>query len=290
MAVNTFLRLTVAAALLGTLACSRESTPTHRTFTTPEDAVKALTTSLKAKQLEEVVSIFGAAGQDLVDSSDPVTARRNRDVFLAAVAERWHLESPDASTRVLVIGNEDWPFPVPLVKDGDAWRFDTAAGKEEVLARRIGRNELTAILVCRTYVKAQNVYAAHAHDGQPAGRFAKQIQSDTGKENGLYWPVSHGRKRSPLGNLVAYAAEEGRTPGRDAGTPFHGYFFRMLDADASGFPALVAWPAQYDGSGVMTFIVGKDGQVHQKDLGADTVAAAKALKSFSADASWSGVQ
>jgi hypothetical protein len=190
---------------------------------------------------------------------------------------------------VLVIGNEDWPFPVPLVKDSDAWRFDTGAGKEEVLARRIGRNELTAILVCRTYVRAQNVYAAHGHDGQPAGQFAKQLKSDSGKENGLYWAVSPGKKRSPLGNLVAYAADEGRTSA-DAGRPFHGYFFRMLDADASGFPALVAWPAQYDGSGVMTFVVGKDGQVRQKDLGADSAAAAKTLKSGTADSSWSLVQ
>ena len=282
--------LAIAVTLSGTLACNRESPPKYRTFATPDEAVKALTTAVKAKQLEEVVAIFGPEGQDLVDSSDPVVARRNRDIFLAAMAERSHLESPDASTRVLVIGNEDWPFPVPLVKDGDAWRFDTAAGKEEVLARRIGRNELTAILVCRTYVKAQNVYAAHGHDGQPSGQFAKQFNSDAGKENGLYWPVSHGKKRSPLGNLVAYAADEGRTPGRDAGAPFHGYLFRMLDADASGFPALVAWPAQYDGSGVMTFVIGKDGQVHQKDLGSDTANAAKALKSFSADASWSSVQ
>lgn len=287
--MNSIFRFAIAAALVTALACNKQSEPKYRAFATPEDAVKALTAAAKAKQLNDVVAIFGPDGQDLVDSSDPVQAQRNRDVFLAAVAERWHLESPDASTRVLVIGNEDWPFPVPLVKDGNTWHFDTAAGKEEVLARRIGRNELTAILVCRTYVKAQNIYAAHGHDGQPAGQFAKQLKSDTGKENGLYWPAAHGKKRSPLGNLVAYAADEGRTGG-DAGTPFHGYFFRMLDADASGFPALVAWPAQYDASGVMTFVVGKDGQVHQKDLGADTASAAKALKSVSGDASWSAVQ
>ena len=289
MAVNTLLRLTLAAALAGTLACNRPSAPTYRTFPTPEEAVKALTAAAKASQMNDIVAIFGPESQELVDSSEPVQARRNRDVFLAAMAERWHLESPDASTRVLVVGNEDWPFPVPLVKDGDAWRFDTAAGKEEVLARRIGRNELTAILVCRTYVKAQNVYAAHGHDGQPAGQFAKQLRSDSGKENGLYWPVAQGKKRSPLGNLVAYAADEGRTT-QDAGTPFHGYYFRLLDADTSGFPALVAWPAQYDGSGIMTFMVGKDGQVHQKDLGADTASAAKALRSSSADTTWSSVQ
>jgi hypothetical protein len=287
--MNSALRIVIAVTLAAALACSQDSAPRYRTFASPEDAVKALTAAAKAKQLTEVVAIFGQDGQDLVDSSDPVQAQRHRDVFLAAMAERWHLESPDPSTRVLVIGNEDWPFPVPLVKEGDTWHFDTAAGKEEVLARRIGRNELTAILVCRTYVKAQNVYAAHGHDGQPAGQFAKQVKSDTGKENGLYWPVAHGKKRSPLGNLVAYAADEGRTEG-DAGTPFHGYFFRLLEADASGFPALVAWPAQYDGSGVMTFVVGRDGQIRQKDLGADSASAAKALKAISGDAGWNGVQ
>ena len=287
--MNRIVRLALAATLLATLACNRESAPKYRTFASPEDAVKALTTAVKANKLEEVLAIFGPESQSLVDSSDAAAARRNRDVFLAAMAERSHFESPDASTRVLVIGNEDWPFPVPLVKEGEAWRFDTGAGKEEVLARRIGRNELTAILVCRTYLRAQNVYAAHGHDGQPAGRFAKQLKSDSGRENGLYWPVAQGKKRSPLGNLVAYAADEGRTA-QDAGTPFHGYYFRLLDADASGFPALVAWPAQYDGSGIMTFIVGKDGQVHQKDLGSDSATAAKALKSAGADPSWSIVQ
>ena len=288
--MNRIARLALVATLLAAVACNRETAPKYRTFATPEDAVTALTAALKAKQLDDVVTIFGPEGRDLIDSSDPVQARRNRDVFLAAAAERWHFESPDPSTRVLVIGNEDWPFPVPLVKDGEAWRFDTAAGKEEVLARRVGRNELTAILVCRTYVKAQNVYAAHGHDGQPAGQFAKQVTSDSGKENGLYWPVAHGKKRSPLGNLVAYATDEGRVPGRDAGAPFHGYFFRLLAADASGFPALVAWPAQYDVSGVMTFVVGKDGQVHEKDLGTDTANVVKAMKSLVADTTWSGVQ
>lgn len=288
--MNRIVRLVLAATLVAVLGCNKNTAPKYRTFATPEDAVKALTTAVKAKQLDEVVAIFGPEGKDLVDSSDPVQARRNRDVFLAAIGERSHLESPDASTRVLVIGNEDWPFPVPLVKDGEGWRFDTAAGEEEILARRIGRNELTAILVCRTYVKAQNVYAAHGHDGQPAGQFAKQVKSDSGKENGLYWPAAHGRRRSPLGNLVAYATDEGRVPGRDAGAPFHGYFFRLLDADSSGFPGLVAWPALYDGSGVMTFIVGKDGRVQQKDLGNDTEGAAKALKSSSTDTGWSAVR
>ena len=263
-------RSLLVGALATVVACS--SAPKYRTFPSPEDAVKSLTAAVKTGKMDEVTAIFGPEAQRLIDSSDPVTARHNAEVFSTAVAERWHLESPDATTRVLVIGNEDWPFPVPLVKDGDGWRFDTAAGTEEVLARRIGRNELAAILICRTYIKAQNVYAVHGHDGQPAGLFAKRLKSDDGKENGLYWPAVHGGKRSPLGNLVAYAAQEGRTSANE-GTPFHGYYFRMVNPEAS-FPALLAWPAQYDATGVMTFMVGANGQVLQKDLGADTAARA----------------
>jgi hypothetical protein len=234
-----------------------------------------------------VVAIFGPGGQALIDSSDPATARRNRDVFLAAVAERWRLEPAAAGDgRVLVIGNEEWPFPVPLVKDGPAWRFDTAAGSEEVLARRIGRNELAAIFICRAYVVAQRLYAAQPHDGQPAGRFATKFRSDPGRHNGLYWPTSHGQKRSPLGDLVARAAEEGRTAGQsDAPSPFHGYYFRILPADG-GF-ALIAWPARYDVTGVMTFIVSHDGTVHEKDLGPDSDRAARAMARYERDDTWS---
>ncbi len=286
--MNRIVRLTLAATLIAAAACNKASAPKYRTFATPEEAVTSLTTALKANQLDDVVAIFGPEGRDLIDSSDPAQARGNRNVFLAAAAERWHFESPDASTRVLVIGNEDWPFPVPLVKDGEIWRFDTAAGKEEVLARRIGRNELTAILVCRTYVKAQNVYALRGHDGQPPGLFAKRLKSEEGKENGLYWPVAHGGKRSPLGALVAYAAQEGRTSANE-GTPFHGYYFRMVNSEAS-FPALLAWPAQYDATGVMTFMVGANGQVLQKDLGADTTSAVTSIKAFTPDPSWGGAQ
>ena len=274
----------VGFALVAILAaCSR--TPPHRTFATPEDAVRALTSAVKAGKVDEVVAIFGPEGQALVDTSDPSTAKRNRDVFTAAVAERWRLEPGGGGSRVLVIGNEDWPFPVPLVQDSGRWRFDTAAGKEEVLARRIGRNELAAMFVCRAYVSAQKLYAARPHDGQPAGRYATKFKSDPGRQNGLYWPVGLGEKRSPLGDLVAKAAEEGQPLGQAQGpTPFHGYYFRILAADG-GF-GLVAWPAQYDATGVMTFVVNQDGTVREKDLGPDTERAARAMAAYAPDASW----
>jgi hypothetical protein len=269
------------ALVLG--ACAR-STP-HRTFATPEDAVRALTAAVKSANVNEVVAIFGPEGQALIDTSDPATAKRNRDIFTAAVGERWRLERGAGDSRVLIIGNEDWPFPVPIVQDAGAWRFDTAAGKEEVLARRIGRNELAAMFVCRAYVSAQKLYAARPHDGQPVGRYATKFKSDPGKQNGLYWPVALGEKRSPLGDLVARAAEEGQSLGQGQGpTPFHGYYFRILPADG-GF-GLVAWPAQYDATGVMTFVVNQDGTVREKDLGPDTDRTARAMTAYAPDASW----
>ena len=172
--------------------------------------MKALVEAVKAGKQEDVVAIFGPDGQELADSSDPATARRNRDVFTTAAAERWQLVDQGSERKVLVIGNEGWPFPVPLAKVAGGWQFDTAAGKEEVLARRIGRNELAVIRVCRTYVAAQQLYAKRGHDGQPAGLYARTFWSDPGRENGLFWPSGRGKKRSPLGELVATAAAEGR--------------------------------------------------------------------------------
>ena len=306
-------RFDLAAALLAAslvVGCSSKSDgpggpaqPAYRTFASPEEAVRALNDAVKAGKLDEVVAIFGPEGKELVDSSDPATARQNREVFVAAMAERWRLEDQGAN-RVLVIGNEDWPFPVPLVKDGNAWRFDTASGKEEVLARRIGRNELATIRACLAYVNAQRLYAAHPHDGKPTGLFAQSFRSDTGRQNGLYWPAGRGDKPSPLGDLVAQAAQDGVAVGTSGSepAPFHGYFFRILTKQGPAAPggardyiangamsggfALVAWPAQYDVTGVMTFIVNQDGSVREKDLGPDTASAARALGDYNPDDTW----
>jgi Protein of unknown function (DUF2950) len=299
--------LAIVCALSALIACNRGA-PRYRTFAAPEDAVRALIDATKAGSLESVVAIFGSDGQALVDSSDPATARRNRHVFRVAAAERWHLVGEGNDKKVLVIGNEEWPFPVPIVRDGSAWRFDTAAGKEEVLARRIGRNELAVIRISRTYVAAQRLYARTGHDGQPAGLYASAFRSDPGRQNGLYWPAGRGEKRSPLGDLVARAAEEGRALGKDGAEPppFHGYYFKilsaqgpaaaggaknyMVDGKMSGGFALVAWPAQYDVTGVMTFIVNHDGVVHEKDLGADTPATSKAMTHYNPEPSWTAVR
>jgi len=293
--------ITLAVASGHPFAGAQSSQP--RTFESPEEAVRALAAAVKSGQLDEVAAIFAPDGQELAASSDPATGRRNREVFMVAFAEGWRLVNQTATRKTLVVGNEAWPFPVPIVKAGSRWRFDTAAGKEEVLARRIGRNELAAIATCRTYVAAQVDYAKDGHDGKRAGLYAKTFNSDAGKQNGLYWPPVHGKPRSPLGDLVAKAAEEGGPiGGTSEPSPFHGYYFKILtgqgakapggarsyvvDGEMSGGFALVAWPTQYDATGVMTFLVNMDGVVRQKDLGANTDAAARAMTVYDADASW----
>ena len=300
-----------AGALLALLASSvteAGQAAADRAFATPEDAVKALIDTVKTGNVDALLVMFGPEGKELIASSDPATARLNRRVFAVAVAEQWHLEDAASNRKTLVVGNEDWPFPVPLVKESDGWRFDTVAGKEEVLARRIGRNELGAIATSRAYVTAQQRYAQQGHDGKPAGVHATKFGSDPGKEDGLYWPTARGQKRSPLGDLVAQAATEGRPLRGDKAQPlpFHGYYFKILTGqgaaatggarsyivkgEMSGGFALVAWPAQYDVTGVMTFIVNQDGIVREKDLGKDTDAMARKMTVYNPDASWRQVQ
>jgi hypothetical protein len=297
----------VSACVLTSVLVLAQTT-TQKTFATPEEAVKSLADTVKAGNLDALLAIFGSTGQELIDSSEPAIARQHQQVFTVAMREKWHLEDAGPDRKTLVIGNEDWPFPVPLVKEGDTWRFDTAAGKEEVLARRIGRNELATIDAARAYVTAQRRYAEQGHDGKPAGVHAVRFQSDPGKENGLYWPTSRGQKPSPLGDVVAQAAAEGRPVTGKAVQPsaFHGYYFKILTAQGSAAPggaksyivkgemtggfALVAWPAQYDATGIMTFIVNQDGVVREKDLGSGTDAAARKMTTYNPDSSWQVTQ
>lgn len=279
-------------------------TPPAASFDTPEAAVRALIDAAKQDALGPVVALFGADGQSLVDTSDPSAARRNRATFVAAAAEGWRLEEDGPQRRILIIGNERWPFPVPLVETAGRWAFDAAAGREEVIARRIGRNELMAIRVSRLYVAAQRLYAKSGHDGQPPGAYARKLHSDSGTHNGLYWKAAHGEPRSPIGDLVAGAAREG-TSGPQAGAPFHGYHFRILTAQGAAAPggaadyvrdgrltggfALVAWPASYDVTGVMTFIVNHEGVVQEKDLGPDTPTIVEQMRAYDPGDGWTAV-
>jgi len=299
--------LIAAALMIGglTLPCSTAAAQdAPRTFQTADEAARELFRVVKAGKLEDLIALFGRNGRELAAGSDPATGRQNREVFTVAAAEGWQLVDEGTDRKRLIVGNEKWPFPVPIVKQGTSWHFDAAAGVEEVITRRIGRNELAVIDVCGAYVAAQLRYAQQGHDGKAAGLYARRFRSDPGKENGLYWPVARGQKRSPLGDLVAQAAPKEGAPAANAGRPssFHGYYFTILteqgpaapgaaksyivNGDMSGGFALVAWPAQYDVTGVMTFIVGRDGIVYQKDLGPGTEKAARSMTRYNPDASW----
>jgi hypothetical protein len=302
------MRMRTYALIAALLLSSSVSAQPARVFASPEDAVKALIDAAKKGQVADLLAVFGAEDKELIESADPATARQNRRVFIVAIGEQWRLEDAAPNRKTLVIGNEEWPFPVPLVKDAQGWRFDTVAGKEEIIARRIGRNELAAIGTVHAYVTAQRRYAEQAHDGNPTGVYATRFASDPGKENGLYWPSKHGQPRSPLGDLVAQAAAEGRAVGADRAqrSPFHGYYYKILLSQGpaakggkkqylskglmSGGFALVAWPAQYDITGVMTFVVNQDGIVYEKDLGPDTDAAAQKMTAYNPDKTWRQVQ
>jgi len=308
MALRLGAAVCVAAMFVVVVPAGRAQGAGPRVFSTPEDAARELIDVAKANDLERLIAIFGQAGQDLVDTSDVATGRRNREVLVVAAAEGWRVVDLPPGRKELVLGNEAWPFPAPIVKGPSGWYFDADAGREEVLNRRIGRNELAVIRTCRTYVTAQRAYASTGHDGKPAGLFARRFASTPGAHDGLYWPARPGEPRSPLGTLIAQAAEErySRRADGEGPSPLYGYYFRILEGqgpaatggaadcvvngDMSGGFALVAWPVFYDASGVMTFIVNQDGIVHEKDLGAETATAVKAVTHYDPDATWRKVQ
>jgi hypothetical protein len=291
--------------------CTADS-PTYqnqRAFDKPETAVTTLADAVKARDSKVLDEIFGPEGRSVLASGDPVADKNAREVFTVAFAEQWKLLDLGDDKKELIVGDQQWPFPIPLQKDSHGWWFDTAAGKEEVRARRIGRNELAAIGVCRKYVSAQREYASEGHDGKPAGLFAQKVHSDEGKHNGLYWVRARGdSKSSPLGEFAAKAVKEGYSAGgKDTSAPYYGYFYRILTrqgagadggakdyvvgrenggGDMSGGFALIAWPAEYGNSGIMTFIVGPDGVVHENDLGADTSTIAAGITEYNPDAGW----
>ena len=271
-------------------------------FATPQAGVDALVAALQANDPPQMEALFGADGMSILRSGDPVSDQTDREQFLAAYSAR-HVLNTKGDMASLSIGNDAWPFPIPLEHGAKGWSFDVAAGQEEILARRIGANELFTQQVLLACVDAQNEYADSLHDGSKLHVYAQHFLSSPGKQDGLYWPTASGQPQSPLGPLVADANAAGYHPGRGAEPqPFHGYFFKMLTAQGpnaasgaynyvvngvmiGGF-AMVAWPARWDHSGVMTFIVNQDGEIYQKDLGPDTADIAKAMTLFNPDASW----
>jgi hypothetical protein len=276
-------------------------------FPTPDEAVNAFVTSLKLNDDRELMSIFGTEGKALISSGDPVSDKRRREQFLSNYETKNRL-IPEEGHLVLTIGEKDWPFPVPLMKDGYRWFFDTAAGKEEILNRRIGENELSTVQTLLAIVDAQREYAMADHDGDGIREYAEKFRSDPGKKNGLYWVTTETEEPSPLGELVANARAEGysRTGSTQNPIPYHGYYFRMLkkqgehaagrafdyfvkDNMIGGF-AVVAYPSAYGSSGVMTFMVNHRGVVYEKDLGDHTEETAKAMNAFDPDDTWDPVE
>ncbi len=302
-------RLTIAVAvtLLIGLAGSRDAvaaSPRQRSFASPGEAVQALVEAVRAGDMDALAAILGPEGRQLISSGDAVADKQERERFVRAYEQSNKLERPTETKAVLVIGKDEWPLPIPVVKEGDAWRFDTAAGKEEILNRRIGRNELSAMQVCLAYVDAQREYARVARESDGVLAYAMKFRSDEGKQNGLYWPTKEGEVLSPLGVLVANTRAEGYSRKISGGqpTPYHGYVYRILTAQGPDAPggaydyvvngkmiggfALVAYPAQYGVSGVMTFLVNHQGVVYEKDLGTDTEHLARAMQAYNPDHTW----
>lgn len=295
--------LAVTALLMG-LSCSRP--PAQSKFATPDDAAKALLRALKAENMEQLTAIFGRNTLEAVASGDTVSDKSDREVVGLAMEQSWRWSPLGSDRKELIIGDEQWPFPVPLAKSGDQWVFDAEAGKQEVIARRVGRNELGVIELCQWYVDVQKEYAAESHDGKQAALYAQRLRSTRGHQDGLYWETNPDEKPSPLGDLVAQAAEEGYAKNQTESSPFWGYRFRILTAQGASAPggqknyvvngdmpggfALVAYPAKYGSSGVMTFIVNRDRVVYEKDLGKDTLSLAANMTDYNPDNSWASAQ
>jgi hypothetical protein len=300
--------LLMAAAFISLMICgpSHAETAKQRTFASPEEAVKVLDETLKSKDVKALEAIFGPGSKDLVSSGDPVSDRAGYDRFNSLYAEKNRLQEESAEKVVLYLGNEDWPFPIPIVKQNALWQFDAREGRDEILARRIGKNELSTIQFCLAYVDAQREYALKDRDGDALLAYAQKFWSDPEKKNGLYWKVKEGEKPSPLGPLAAEADKQGYVRKDGAPVPYHGYYFRILKAQGKNAPggaydyvvkgkmiggfALVAYPAKYASSGIMTFMVNHDGVVYQKDLGGKTGAIAQAMKLFNPDSTWKKVE
>jgi hypothetical protein len=278
----------------------------QKSFASPEEAVKSIIVALKDNDDKELAAILGPGSEPLISSGDRVADKAGRVEFVRLYEEKNRIEQVNPDKAVLSIGNQDYPTPIPVVKRGNAWVFGTSAGKEELLNRRVGRNELEVIDVADTYVDAQREYASKLRGGREALEFAQKFASTPGKQDGLYWKAKEGEEESPFGPLVAQAAAAGYTKGKEnKPVPFHGYYFRILKAQGKhadggaynyvvnghmilGF-ALVAYPAQYGASGIMTFIVNQDGVVYQQNLGKDTAKIAAAMKLFDPDKGWKKV-
>jgi hypothetical protein len=299
------LALLVIVMFEGAAEAARAERFTQSTFGTPEAAVEAMVKAFRnnneAELYTDLYTLFGSGSGSMISSGDKVADRERRAKFIKLYDEKNRMEITGDGKAILRVGNNDWPFPIPLVKIGNNWSFDTKRGKEEILSRRIGENELGAIQTCLAIVDAQREYAAMDRDGNGLLEYAQKLNSTEGKMDGLYWEVKQGDNLSPLGPLVAKARNEGYKKGEKP-VPYRGYFFRILtsqgkdahggaysylvkDKMVGGF-ALVAYPASYGVSGVKTFIVNHEGVVYEKDLGTKTAKQAQSMSAFNPDKTW----
>lgn len=275
------------------------------TFATPQEAAQALVDAAAKNDTAAMLKLFGPAGKDILDSGDAAEDKRMREEFVTRAHAKMQieLEPGNPNWATLVVGGNDWPMPVPLVRKDGTWHFDAARGRMQVLARRIGSNELNAINVCRGYVEAQMMYASHDHDGDGNLEYAQRIVSMPGKKDGLYW---EGEPENLVPKSFADAAEAILQAEGKKAAPYHGYYFHVLKAQGPDAPggamdyvvkgemiggfAMVAWPAEYGVSGIKTFLVSHHGAVYEKDLGPTTATLARAMTRFNPDKTWNAVE
>jgi hypothetical protein len=303
---RTALLIPLLALLILFASCksSEESKPAQRTFANPAEAGVAFLDAAKSGDQQALLSIFGPDGKDVLFSGDPVKDKNGLQDFVAAYGQMNRWREIKAGGEILYVGADNYAFPVPLVKNSSGqWSFDTAAGKDEILARRIGKGELTAITACLATASAQQQYFSQTHDGDPVRQYAQKIASDPGKQNGLYWNAAQGQNPSPLGELGDFAKAIGYTSAGDKPQPFNGYYFRILTKQGEKAPggakdyiangkmtggfAVLAYPVEYRNSGIMTFVIGKDGVVYQKDLGEKTTDLASSIADYDPGDGWS---
>ncbi len=293
----------MVACLLLVVGCSSGPEQTH--FQSPQAAVDSFVAALRANDTAQLKQILGPGSEQIISSGDPIADRYQTERFLTAYDKQHRLQNQTGGGTTLLVGEDDWPFPVPIVEDDRKYIFDTAAGEDEILNRRIGRNELETEQVCLAIIDAQREYAERRPMGGDIPEYAQKLISDPGKKNGLFWPTEQGEKPSPLGPLVAEASDEGYTVTRPAGAPpppYHGYYYRLLKSQGSHAPGgaleyvvdgkfiggfgVIAYPAQYGNSGIMSFMTNHDGVIYQRDLGPETAKAAESMTSFDPGPGW----
>lgn len=300
--------VTLFALLASFISCNKSARPTAekaapKTFPSPADAGAAFLEAAKSGDQSALLAIFGPEGKDVLFTGDAVKDRDNLQDFVAAYSQMNRWGKIRAGGEILYIGADNYPFPTPLDRNPSGqWYFDTAAGKDEILARRIGKGELSAIAACGAVADAQQQYFSQTHDGDKTKQYAQQFISDEGKQNGLYWPVPEGQAPSPLDSLRDLAKALGYTNAGQKPQPFNGYYFRVLTKQGdkaqggakdyivnekmTGGFAILAYPAEYRDSGIMTFIVGKDGVIYQKDLGENTSDVGVAITEYNPGDGW----